>query len=83
MLTEEPLAATTCTTPSTGAIISFSIFIASRMNRTSPVLTVCPLLTLISNMVPGMGALTGSPLAAAADTAGAAGACWTGAGAGC
>ena len=52
--------------PPQGAMISFSIFMASRIKRMSPFFTVWPLLTRTSRMVPGMGAETFSPPAGAA-----------------
>ena len=52
-------------------MISFSIFIASRIRSTSPALTASPALTLISRIVPGIGL---SIAAAPADGAAAAGA---------
>ncbi len=46
---------TVSTVPPLGAMISFSIFIASRINNTCPVATVPPGFTLISRIVPGIG----------------------------
>ena len=46
------------TVPSCGATISFSIFIASRMQRTEPLETESPTQTLTSRIVPGIGAST-------------------------
>lgn len=63
------------TVPAPDAIISFSIFMASRMTRTSPLFTGWPSVTLISRTVPGIGAVTVlAPAAAGAAGAGAAGA---------
>jgi len=58
------------TVPEQGALISFSIFIASKITTGSPSLTVAPLATLISRTVPGIGDSTFVP--APADGAGAA-----------
>ena len=63
------------TVPAPDAMISFSIFMASRMTRTSPLFTGWPSVTLISRTVPGIGAVTVlAPAAAGAAGAGAAGA---------
>ena len=63
------------TVPAPDAIISFSIFMASRMTRTSPLFTGWPSVTLMSRTVPGIGAVTVlAPAAAGAAGAGAAGA---------
>lgn len=80
------------TVPAPDAIISFSIFMASRMTRTSPLFTGWPSLTLMSRTVPGIGAVTvlapaaagaaGAGAAGAGAAAGAAGAAATGVGAG-
>lgn len=60
--TDAPFAALICTTlPSHGAMISFSIFIASKIQRTSPFDTVSPSETLMSSTVPGIGAVTVLP----------------------
>lgn len=57
VLTEAPLVTwTVSTTPALGAMISFSIFIASNIIRTWPSVTESPGFTLTSRMVPGMGA---------------------------
>ena len=66
--TAEPFVTATVTVPSQGAIISFSIFIASRIKRTSPFLTLAPFATLMSRTLPGIGAVTDSPPAGAAAT---------------
>ena len=44
--------------PDFGAIISFSIFIASSTQSTSPSFTVSPFLTFTDTMLPGIGAST-------------------------
>ena len=44
--------------PSTGAVISFSIFIASRIRTTSPALTASPAAFNTLRIVPGIGATT-------------------------
>ena len=63
------------TVPAPDAMISFSIFMASRMTRTSPLFTGWPSVTLMSRTVPGIGAVTVlAPAAAGAAGAGAAGA---------
>ena len=67
--------------PARGAQISFSIFIASRMNRTSPAFTCWPAVQRMSRIVPGIGAATVSPPAGAAAGAGAGAAAGAGAGA--
>ena len=54
-------------------MISFSIFMASRIISTCPFLTALPLDTLTDRMVPGMGAQTFSPPAGAAAGAAAGG----------
>ena len=69
---------TDVTVPSCGAQISFSLFIASRMNNTSPAFTAWPAAQRTSRIVPGIGAETASPAGAAGEGAGAA----AGAGAG-
>src|SRR5665647_835653 len=57
--------------PSFGATISFSIFMASRMQRTCPRVTDSPNCTVTSRIVPGIGALTSSlPAGAAEDRTG-------------
>src|SRR5665648_575242 len=70
-------------------MISFSIFIASRIRRTSPSLTACPAVATTSHIVPGIGeeitvepadGAGGAATAAATGAASAAGAA-TGAGA--
>ena len=72
--TEVPSAASMlATVPSSGATISFSIFIASRIKITSPFLTACPTDALTDNTFPGIGAFTLIP-PAEPDAAGAAGA---------
>ncbi len=72
--TEEPLVvATEVMVPSWGAIISFSIFMASRIISTSPDLTAWPAVTFTSRMVPGMGAVICSPAPAAGAGAGSRG----------
>ena len=53
------------TTPSLGAFISFSIFIASSTNSTSPLDTDSPSLTFILFIVPGSGEVTDEADAAA------------------
>src|SRR5665648_385988 len=76
-------------------MISFSIFIASRIRRTSPSLTACPAVATTSHIVPGIGeeitvepadgaggAATAAATGAGAAGAGAAGAGAAGAGAG-
>ena len=67
--------------PARGAQISFSIFIASRMNRTSPAFTCWPAVQRMSRIVPGIGAATASPPAGAAAGAGAGAAAGAGVGA--
>ena len=52
--------------------MSFSIFIASSIITQSPFLTVCPTATLMSNTTPGIGAVTGVPVALLAAGAGVA-----------
>ena len=66
--------------PSAGAMISFCIFIASRIINTSPALTASPALTLTSRTLPGIGALIVAAPAATGFAAGA-GAAALGAGA--
>ena len=57
---EETPAATSmlATVPSSGATTSFSIFIASRIRRTSPFLTACPTDAFTERIFPGIGAFT-------------------------
>ena len=57
--------------PSAGAMISFCIFIASRIINTSPALTASPALTLTSRTLPGIGALIVAAPAATGFAAGA------------
>ncbi len=65
--TEAPLETDTeVMVPSWGAMISFSIFMASRIISTSPDLTAWPAATFTSRMVPGMGAVICSPAPAGA-----------------
>ena len=52
--------------PSWGAMISFSIFMASKIISTSPDFTAWPAATFTSRMVPGMGAVICSPAPAGA-----------------
>ena len=97
MLTEAPFSTAICvTTPDLPAKISFSIFIASSIATTVRGSTLSPTLTLMSIIVPGMGAVTDVPrpdaagfleaagFAGPADTGalgvGAAGAGWAAAG---
>lgn len=71
--TEAPFETLTAdTVPSQGDIISFSIFIASKIISTSPFLTAEPADTFTERMVPGIGLLTVSPPAAGAATGAAA-----------
>ena len=73
VFTEAPWVVFTATIlPSDGAMISFSIFIASRIHTTSPALTVSPTFTLIETTVPGIGALIVVAPAGAGVAAGAA-----------
>ena len=58
------------TVPSCGATISFSIFIASSTNKTSPFFTACPTAAFTESTFPGIGAFTFT--APAAPAAGAA-----------
>src|SRR5665648_388231 len=54
-------------------MISFSIFIASRIRRTSPSLTACPAVATTSHIVPGIGEeITVEPADGTAAGAGAA-----------
>src|SRR5690606_15496026 len=46
------------TLPEVGAVITFSIFIASIFNKGFPASTTSPSLTKISRLSPGMGAVT-------------------------
>ena len=74
--------ATFFTVPAQGAAISFSIFIASRIIRASPSLTLSPSLTSTFQILPGMGAITlPAPAGAAAGAADATG-CGLGSGLG-
>ena len=52
--------------PEVSASMLFCIFMASRTTTVSPVFTLSPTFTLISLIVPGRGATTGLPEAAAA-----------------
>ena len=57
--TESPLLTLIAVTlPSLSALMLFSIFIASRMIRVCPFLTVSPTLTFTSRITPGSGDLT-------------------------
>ena len=73
------------TVPSSGATISFSIFIASRITRTCPLFTAWPTEALTPRIFPGIGAVTftlpSPPAGAAGAGAGAGAAAGAGAGA--
>ncbi len=56
--------------PEALAIISFSIFIASRINIVSPSDTLSPSLAFSCSILPGIGAITSSPSADATGSLG-------------
>ena len=73
-MTESPLfTLMDVTVPSHSAVISFSIFMASRIRTACPLVTLSPTATLMSLMTPGSGALMGVPPAGAAAAGAAAG----------